>query len=88
VVVEGETGYLVPFEADAVTGFPVHPQIFARDLAVRLTALLKDPERCRRFGEAGRKRVENVFSWTAIAHQTIELYQKLIDKRRKTATSL
>jgi alpha-maltose-1-phosphate synthase len=87
VVVEGETGYLVPFEADAVTGFPVHPQIFARDLAVRLTALLKDPERCRRFGEAGRKRVENVFSWTAIAHQTIELYQKLIDKRRKTATS-
>ena len=82
VVVEGETGYLVPFEADPVTGFPVHREIFARDLAVRLTALLRDPERCRRFGEAGRKRVENVFSWSAIARQTIELYQKVIDQRK------
>ncbi len=82
VVVEGETGYLVPFEADPVTSFPLHPEIFARDIAVRITALLHDPERCRRFGDAGRRRVEETFSWTAIAHQTIDLYRELIAQRK------
>ena len=80
VVVEGETGYLVPFEGDPVTGFPVDPDAFAQDLAVRINMLLKDPEKCKRFGNAGRKRVENIFSWTAIAHQTIDLYRKLVKK--------
>ncbi len=81
VVVEGETGYLVPFEADLVTGFPVDPDAFAQDLAVRINMLLQDPEKCKRFGDAGRKRVEDIFSWTAIAHQTIALYRKLVEKR-------
>src|SRR6202167_2903897 len=78
VVVDGKTGYLVPFDQDPVTSFPRNPETFARDLAVRIQAMLKDPERCKRFGDAGRKRVEEVFSWTAIAQQTIRLYEKLI----------
>ena len=80
VVVEGETGYLVPFEADKVTGFPVDPDAFAQDLAVRINMLLQDPEKCERFGDGGRRRVEDIFSWTAIAQQTIELYKKLVEK--------
>jgi starch synthase len=82
VVVDGETGYLVPFEQDPVTSFPVHPDQFARDLGNRLTALLKDPAACRRFGDAGRKRVEQHFAWTSIADQTIALYQELIEHRK------
>ena len=78
VVVEGETGYLVPFEQDPLTGFPTQPDQFARDLGTRVTELLGDPEKCRRFGDAGRKRVEETFSWTAIADQTIALYERLI----------
>jgi starch synthase len=85
VVVDGETGYLVPFDQDPVTSFPRDPRTFARDLAVRLQALLSDPERCRRFGEAGRKRVEAVFSWTAIAQQTIHLYERLIEECKERA---
>ena len=85
VVVDGETGYLVPFDQDPVTRFPRDPRTFARDLAVRIHALLKDPERCKRFGDAGRKRVEEIFSWTAIAQQTIRLYEKLIEQRKKIA---
>ncbi len=81
VVVNDETGYLVPFEQDAVTSFPLHPDQFARDLAARISALLADPEKCARFGEAGRKRVERLFSWDAIAAQTIELYRRLIAER-------
>jgi starch synthase len=82
VVVEAETGYLVPFEQDPVTSFPTHPEKFARDLASRIQQLLQDPETCRRFGDAGRKRVEDIFSWTAIAHQTIQLYERLIERRK------
>ena len=78
VVVEGETGYLVPFEADPVTSFPLHPNQFARDLAARLTELLADPIKSKRMGEAGRTRVEETFSWTAIAEQIIALYRSLI----------
>src|SRR5580692_2417895 len=63
VVVDSETGYLVPFEPDKVTGFPVEPDTFAQDLAGRITILLQDPERCRHYGDAGRKRVEDIFSW-------------------------
>ena len=77
VVVEGETGYLVPFEQDPVTNFPVDPEKFARDLAAGISRLLEDPDRCQRFGDAGRRRVEELFSWSAIAQQTIQLYQGL-----------
>ena len=85
VVVDGETGYLVPFDQDPDTSFPTHPEQFARDLASRIDQLLRDPEQCRRFGDAGRRRVEDIFSWTAIAHQTVELYRSLIDQRRSGA---
>jgi alpha-maltose-1-phosphate synthase len=84
VVVENETGFLVPFEQDPNTSFPTKPDQFARDLAGKLSALLADPEKCRRFGAAGRKRVEEHFSWTAIAARTIELYQKLMDAKKKS----
>ena len=82
VVVDGKTGYLVPFEQDPATSFPTHPDQFARDLAAKISELLADPQRCARFGEAGRKRVEQLFSWDAIADQTIELYKKLIAEHR------
>jgi starch synthase len=87
VVVDGETGYLVPFDQDPVTSFPRDPEKFARDLAARINEMLSDPERCRRFGDAGRKRVEEIFSWSAIAQQTIQLYEWLIAERKSSARS-
>ena len=83
VVVDGETGYLVPFEQDSITGFPSDSATFARDLAGPINRLLQDPEKCRRFGDAGRRRVEEVFSWTAIAKQTIQLYERLVEERKQ-----
>src|SRR6202041_2808972 len=87
VVVDGETGYLVPFDQDPVTSFPRDPDRFARDLAANLSDLLADPVKCRRFGEAGRKRGEEKFSWTSIADQTISLYQGLIEARKRAKES-
>jgi starch synthase len=78
VVVDAETGYLVPFTPDPITGFPTDPNQFAKDLGAKVTELLGDPEKCKRFGEAGRQRVEEIFSWTSVAAQTVDLYKKLI----------
>jgi starch synthase len=78
VVVEGSTGHLVPFEADPETTFPTDPAQFAKDLAAKIIALLNDPAKAKAMGEAGRKRVEDHFSWTAIAAQTISLYKSLM----------
>ena len=82
VVVDGETGYLVPFDQDPVTSFPRDPERFARDLAARISEILQDPEKCRRFGDAGRRRAEEIFSWTVIAHQTIDLYNRLVEQKK------
>jgi starch synthase len=77
VVVDDVTGYLVPFKADHLTGFPLHPDRFSRDLAGCLSELMANPLICKRMGEAGRKRVEETFAWEAIAAQTVKLYREL-----------
>jgi starch synthase len=82
VVVEGETGHLVPFDADPSTTFPANPARFAQALGAQVTDLLNDPEKAKRYGEAGRKRVEENFAWSAIAKQTIKLYRQLIDQHK------
>jgi starch synthase len=78
VVVDGETGCLVPFEADLVTGFPLNGDAFSRDLAAKLARLMSNPTLCQRMGTAGRKRVEEMFAWEAIAAQTAALYRGLV----------
>ncbi len=82
VVVDGESGYLVPFEQNPVTSFPLNPAQFARDLGTRIAELLADPQKCAKFAEAGRRRAEEKFGWSAIAAQTVELYRSLVEKTR------
>jgi len=79
IVVDGETGYLVPYEAGSDTlGSPRDPVRFATDLAGRVNELLADRATARRFGQAGRRRVIEHFSWKAIAERTVELYTGLL----------
>jgi len=79
VVVDGETGFLVPLEQLNESPFePVNPDQFARDLAGKINLLMSDPALRARFGQAGRRRAEQHFSWKAIAAQTRDLYQALI----------
>jgi alpha-maltose-1-phosphate synthase len=65
VVVDGETGWLVP---------PGDPAALAEALRVALA----DPARARRMGEAGRRRVEAHFSWDRIAERTLAVYRDAI----------
>ena len=81
VVVDGETGLLVPVTLGA-DGNPVDPARFATDFANRVNELLADPERAKRLGKAGRIRAVEEFSWGAIAEKTIALYERLISANR------
>ena len=76
-----QTGHLVYWEPDPATTFPADPEQFARDLAGPIAELLANPAKARELGEAGRKRVEDQFSWSAIAKQTIQLYERLLASR-------
>ena len=78
VVVDGETGFLVPLEQMKESPFEaVDPEKFARDIAQRVNQLMRDRQLRERFGKAGRKRVEDNFSWAAIAEKTKKLYETL-----------
>ena len=78
VVVPGETGWLVPIEqATDGTGTPLDPEAYVADLAAALTDAVSDPDRARTFGEAGRRRAQESFSWDAIAARTVEFYRSL-----------
>jgi glycogen synthase len=79
VVVDGETGFLVPLEQMKEAPFePTNPEKFARDLAARIDQLMADPTLREKFGKAGRKRAEEKFSWKAIAQETKRLYESLL----------
>jgi len=71
IVVEGETGYLVDFDAadlDRFTGA----------LAERIEELLRDTTLAAKMGKAGRERVLQHFGWPAIAAQTVQLYERVL----------
>src|SRR3984893_101762 len=78
VVVNGETGFLVPIDFMEGTFKLANPEKFSRDLATRINQLMKDGQLCEKCGKAGRKRAEENFSWSAIAKKTIALYESLI----------
>lgn len=78
-VADGETGILVPFESRGGTDFePKDPEGFSRDLAEAVNRLFRDERTRRAMGEAGRRRVEERFSWTSVAQKTAELYGELV----------
>jgi glycosyltransferase involved in cell wall biosynthesis len=78
VVVPGETGLLVDLRLQPGTFAPVDPAGFARDLATAINTVALDERLQIRMGQAGRRRVEEHFSWAAIAEQTLALYQALL----------
>ena len=63
---------------------PVNPEKFERDLAIRINELMADPERRQQFGRAGRKRAEEKFGWSAIARETVALYESLVPPARRS----
>ena len=68
VVVDGETGLLVPYDA-------AEPRAFEHAFADAVNTIATDPTRARAMGVAGRARAVSDFGWDAIADQTIAVYE-------------
>jgi glycogen(starch) synthase len=49
------------------------------DIAWGVTEVLKDPARAKMWGENGRKRVLQYFTWKKVGEQTLQIYQALRD---------
>jgi len=69
VVVPEVTGLLVP---------PADP----RALADAINRVLRDKRKARDMGLAGRRRVEEHFSWSSIARKTLAMYEQLLAERK------
>lgn len=81
VVVDAETGFLVPLKQMTESPFEAtEPDVFAKDLAAKINLLMADPALAAKMGAAGRKRAEEFFGWDAIARKTERLYTKLLQK--------
>ncbi|MDI6857384.1 MAG: glycosyltransferase family 4 protein [Dehalococcoidia bacterium] len=69
VVAHDETGWLVP-PGDA------------QALADAIRRMMSDPELRARFGEAGRRRIQERFTWRETARKTAALYEEILARRR------
>ena len=71
VVRDGVTGTLVAYDADDAATFEA-------DIAQAVNDLAADPDRARQYGEAGRQRAVEEFSWATIAQHTVDIYRSLV----------
>ncbi|MDR1426204.1 MAG: glycogen synthase [Bifidobacteriaceae bacterium] len=79
VVIDGQTGWLVPIEQTTDgTGTPVDPDRFVRELREAIIEALADPAVIAARGEASRQRVEQHFAWAAVGERTLEVYRDAI----------
>jgi len=79
VVVDGETGLLVPVDLrpdDPMS--PVDPDRFERNLAGAINALMTDAGTREVMGRAARRRAVDRFSWMRIAQETVDLYRSVL----------
>ena len=70
VVGDGVTGELVHYSGDAAE--------FEAAFTAKINSLMIDRDLLRKYGEAGRVRAIDQFSWDSIAHETVALYKSLI----------
>jgi alpha-maltose-1-phosphate synthase len=81
-VVASDVGGIPEVVADRQTGLLVHydsrdPTFYERRLAEGVNSLVADPEEARQYGQSGRQRCIQEFSWAHIAEQTLEIYRKV-----------
>jgi alpha-maltose-1-phosphate synthase len=83
-VVASAVGGILEVVEDGVTGLLVPPGR-ADELAGALNRVLGDRALAQSLGQAGRRRVEERFSWASVAERTERVYAAAIDDFRRTA---
>jgi starch synthase len=85
-VVASAVGGILEVVEHGVTGFLVEPGRPDR-LAETIRRVLADPEQARSMGQAGRKRVEERFSWDSVAERTEAVYAEAIAEFARVASA-
>jgi glycogen synthase len=82
VVVDGETGILVPVRLGKNGGdfSPAEPETFSKNLAEAVNRLVRDDALRLRMARESRRRAREVFSWKTIAGQVHSLYESLLSR--------
>ena len=75
LIVDGEHGFLVPASD-------------LRVVATRLEFLLDHPSEAKRMGEAGRRRLQEAFSLSRLAENTLRMYREALDARAAKQATL
>ncbi len=84
IIVDGGTGFLVPFDSESKTDFePRNPLEFQKRLAEKVNLVLQDKPLRESMGVASRRRVEAHFSWRHIAQRTAEFYRIVLARAGK-----
>jgi len=78
-VIAGDIPPLREVVREGVDG--LHAANEPRAIANAILTLVRDPDRCRRMGAAGRERLEREFSWPAVARRTEAVYLAAIAAR-------
>ncbi len=76
-VVGSNFGGIPEVISDGETGVLARPRDEV-DLAGKIECLLQEPQLCARMGEAGRRRVLELFSWDKVAERLDEVYHELV----------
>lgn len=76
-VIASKVGGIKEIIIDKKTGFFIPPNKPSQ-LSKRLQEIIENPHLAKEMGVNGRKRVEQHFSWDAIAKKTIDLYKTLL----------
>jgi len=82
VIVTPEVG-LAPTVRNSNVGLVVEGT--PENLGAAINTLLRNPDQCRRMGEAGRRIAREQFSWAAIARKMEQVYQRCACERRSSA---
>lgn len=84
IIIEGNTGYLVPLQSISRTNFnPANPEAFQKNFASKINQFLEDESLATKMGKAGRERVLKQFSWESIAKTTFDYYKEVIGRFEK-----
>ncbi|HYA00501.1 MAG TPA: glycogen synthase [Candidatus Binatia bacterium] len=84
IVVDAETGYLIPCDPGAIAADVSAARRFEAELATGINALIADRRLAAEMGRAGRSRVLRSFTWERIAAETAGLYRSLVTGADRT----
>ena len=83
-VVATAVGEVPQIVSDGETGWLVKPKD-AGGLAKRIEAIINNPLLGKKMGEAGRRRMEQKYSWEIICEKLEKAYQEVIDRSKQQA---